>query len=736
MTRKLLALCCLLPALGATAITYTYGDFDKSAKTCTLTGWGGLQPSSGKLTLKETCEQDGVTYKVTAIAPHALDNLTEVTEITIPANVKKIGGATSWDNGSGTSAYLGSCGNFFNCTKLTKFKVATGNTAFAATGAGVLMFKGGTIIVRVPQEMAVTDGVYKMSVSVSSICPDAFRGNTSISTIALSPHVNFNSLLLDSNEYDCGFWSMKNLEAFTINGASSSVLFTIIDGALYDYDKTGLLSCPPCRKKGTLTLPSTVNVIATSALRNVVALTTVSMGSVTHIKGYALSGSGITSMSLPASVTRLGDGVLSGCPSLKTISIPRRLPIPDYFALDCKELTSVELPEGSPEVGTGAFKGCTRLEQFPFSTKTVFSGDSIFTGCGFKTVYFEPGVTPTDEDYDFGTAMFAENYQLTQIDMGNINKGVAEPDRCGIPLLFASSCPKLRLVRFPANTSFWGSTEGLRPNMGYNSPVDYIHLSSFTVTSSPVVYYDYGQHYPTVYLHATDCARKRWPLNKFFQAANNSVCVPQVYCEAYTMEDGAFPDEYVYAGGNYFIPGGTLDNYLEAQRKARHVEEMYKFRIYATDGFLCLDLTDRIDGLEFTQITVDGPSIGGPVIVGLPDAAGKVKTTFPAANVQTVTVEYNLRGSQMKTIYPVNHDWAGVDGVTTDCEGDSVTIGVDARMLSFSREVRFTVADMSGRVVASGRGLAVSLDGCPAGGYVVSAATSAGDAAVKKIMLR
>lgn len=114
MKRKLLsALILILPAFYSNAITYTYGNLDANNKTCSLVSWGGNQPTSGKLTLKETYEKDGVTYKVVRIAAHALDNLTEVTEITIPANVRRIGD-TYGD-------YLSSCLNFFNCPKLKKF---------------------------------------------------------------------------------------------------------------------------------------------------------------------------------------------------------------------------------------------------------------------------------------------------------------------------------------------------------------------------------------------------------------------------------------------------------------------------------------------------------------------------------------------------------------------------------------------------------------------------------------
>lgn len=727
MTRILLALLCLLASLGSAAITYTYGDFNKSAKTCTLKGWGGMQPTSGKLTLKETYTEEGVTYTVTAIAPNALDNLTEVTEITIPSGVVRIGEAAGVVYATGISFTMASCRNFNNCAKLERFKVASGNKAFTASGAGILMFKGGAAIVRVPEAIVVTDGTLKMSVSVTGIVPDAFLGNSTIARIALSPQVNLTGFDTDHYANNWGFWGMKKLKEFAVNGSAVPEEYSIVDGVLYNKKKTTIISFPPHKPVTSFTVPQTVKTIGTSAFRGASKLTSVSLGEVTKIRAYAFNGSGITSINISSKVTWFGTGVFGNCNSLTSLTLPEKVKIPEYFAIDCKSLTTVNLPKGAKDIDTGAFKGCSRLEKFPFNTKTRFFGDSIFAGCGFKTVCFEKGTVPA-EDFDLGTAIFADNRQLTQIDLSQVKDNPANPMGFGIPILFASNCPKLRMVHFPNSCAFWGSSNSLRPNFGYNSDVEYIHIGSFSITDSPAIYYDRGEHHPTVYLLTTDAPSKSWPLCRFFQAANNSVCVPQVYCESYTLEVGDEPDEYVYPGGNYFIPGGTLDNYSAASEKARHMTEMYRFQPVNNGGKFVLGLSANIDGLVFTKVTANGSTD-----LGLPGSRGIIDTDIDYATIQTITVEYNLRGTPMKTVYPEIKASSGIKEAIADTPP---TITVKGREVIFGQDAAYSVCDLSGKLLLTGRGTTADLSSLPTGAYVITSRDACGSSAVTKTILR
>ena len=155
MKKFLLAVLVVGSAFSSFAIKYEYDNFNEQAKTCRLVGWSGELPSSGKLVLKDTYEKDGVTYKINEIAPGALNHLRTVTEITIGANVRTIGDNTP-DNPYRDVV------NFNNAPRLERFRVASGNPRYTATGAGILIRTeddGSKIVVRVPQALPLTTGM-------------------------------------------------------------------------------------------------------------------------------------------------------------------------------------------------------------------------------------------------------------------------------------------------------------------------------------------------------------------------------------------------------------------------------------------------------------------------------------------------------------------------------------------------------------------------------------------------
>lgn len=715
----------LATAVTVAAIDFTYSGFDKGEKSCTLTGWEGHQPSNGVLEIPESHTMDGVEYRVTSIAPHALDNLTTVTSIFLPSGITAIGELSC----TGSITSLGALMNFNNCPNLTRFGVATANPGFDASPVGELRCLKKTILVKVPSKV-VTDngGRFDVSPLVTSICEDAFTGNTTIKTLGLPPKLSF------GRQYP-GYGGMTKLQEFTVSGSETPLNFTIDNGIVYSKDMTALIAFPPCKTWNGITLPEGVKKIGDKAFANTVALYRISLPeSLAETGREAFAGSGITDITIPAKVTNMAQGAFRGCSRLASITINSHSAIPADFARDCKMLTRVDAKYPPLSLGDNAFKNCPRLESFPFSGATNMEGDSIFAGCAFREVVFLKSVTSSSR-MELGDFIFADNPMLERIDMSAIDtESAADSEGISVGVMIVSNCPELKTVSFPPSTSFKRRSSDLLPTFGIDSPVEKIILSSFgAMPSADILYYSCGTHTPKIYMLTSDTAWHRWPLEYFFSTANQAICTPAIYCESYSMEiEEGHRAEYAVSGASYHIPGGTLDQYRYAREKGSGVTEMFGFHSSAHDGNLSLDITGNLPGLTFSRVTVNAQD------VGLPDASGKLKTTIPIGEVGNVTVEYTLDDVAMKTIYPGNFFKAAIEGtnVDTGTQGDC-GIHVNGRVVTFGSPASYTIHDMQGRVVAAGSGLSADLSPLPRGLYIISARQLSGESpyANKKINL-
>lgn len=174
---------CVASSVQAASVTLGYTDFDDVNLTCTINQVSGSYDVAEVVIPDEVENVNRQKYKVTKIADYAICDLPNVTTVTIGKYVSEIGRliVTSDRTNHGDTR------NFLGCPKLTRFQVAPGCENFSATGAGILMAKGFLSIVKVPQMLAVTDGVYKMSTSTRSVCDGAFAENSTIVDMYLSP---------------------------------------------------------------------------------------------------------------------------------------------------------------------------------------------------------------------------------------------------------------------------------------------------------------------------------------------------------------------------------------------------------------------------------------------------------------------------------------------------------------------------------------------------------------------
>ena len=101
---------------------------------------------------------------------------------------------------------------------------------------------------------------------------------------------------------------------------------------------------------------------------------------VTEISGHLFSSDEryVTEITLPESLTTIGNSAFSYCEGLTSITLPESLTtIGDYAFYDCEGLTSITLPESVTTIGERAFYDCYNLKTFYIksSTPPTISGD-------------------------------------------------------------------------------------------------------------------------------------------------------------------------------------------------------------------------------------------------------------------------------------------------------------------------------------------------------------------------
>ena len=91
---------------------------------------------------------------------------------------------------------------------------------------------------------------------------------------------------------------------------------------------------------------------------------------------------GLTSITIPNSVTSIGDRAFLGCTGLTSIELPASLTTLGVMALQsCTSLTSIEIPAGLTSIGWGAFSYCTRLTSIAIPNSVTSIGLRPFNCC-------------------------------------------------------------------------------------------------------------------------------------------------------------------------------------------------------------------------------------------------------------------------------------------------------------------------------------------------------------------
>lgn len=293
--------------------------------------------------------------KIRSIGESAFENCNSLGKITIPGNIKSIeykafanSGCTELLLLDGVeevdywvfnncdrleTVTIGStvstiCDNaFVDCDKLTQIIVDENNKEYASE-EGCLLNKDKTELLMVPGGKI---GDYEIPASVTKINSQAFYSCKLITNILSTNNKNFAS----------------------------------VDGILYNSEVTQLISCP-INKTGTITIPSTVTSIGTSAFQN----------------SYAKK------IIIPDSVVSIGQCAFEYCQNLKEIKIPGSVKKISQAAFwGCSNLKKVVIENGTKKIQRNAFNGCSKLKKIVIPISVYFINETAFSDCYKISIY-------------------------------------------------------------------------------------------------------------------------------------------------------------------------------------------------------------------------------------------------------------------------------------------------------------------------------------------------------------
>ena len=152
-----------------------------------------------------------------------------------------------------------------------------------------------------------------------------------------------------------------------------------------------------CSGIKSITIPSSVTLLGDGCFSYCSSLTSITIpSSVTSLGNYCFSGcSGLTSITILSSVTSLGDGCFEDCGGLTSITIPNTVTsLGNYCFSGCSGLTSITIPSSVTSLGKSCFSCCSRIKAITIPSSVTSLGNSCFYGCsGLTSITIPSSVT-------------------------------------------------------------------------------------------------------------------------------------------------------------------------------------------------------------------------------------------------------------------------------------------------------------------------------------------------------
>ena len=168
-----------------------------------------------------------------------------------------------------------------------------------------------------------------------------------------------------------------------------------------------------CSGLTSITIPSSVTSLGERCFSDCSGLTSITIpSSVTSLGWSCFEGCrGLTSITIPSSVTSLGNSCFQDCSGLTSITIPSSVTSLGWSCFfRCSGLTSITIPSSVTSLSASCFEGCSGLTSITIPSSVTSLGQSCFSDCsGLTSVTIPSSVT------SLGQSCFQDCSGLTSI---------------------------------------------------------------------------------------------------------------------------------------------------------------------------------------------------------------------------------------------------------------------------------------------------------------------------------